>query len=197
MACGPPSGRTRSPVEMFRPTRNGGVRAWLSGGEAELLRACVTATVDLMAGDRKDRPKRTVMDDLEELFQSGPDPQPPSDPVLARLLPDGYRDDPDNAGEFRKYTESTLREAKKYFAQTVLDTLPAGGGLVKLTGDQARDWLRAVNDVRLALGVRLGMTEEFEDQLAALDPEDPKVADFYAYGWLGAILESLLGALNR
>ncbi|HEX4830805.1 MAG TPA: DUF2017 domain-containing protein [Trebonia sp.] len=182
---------------MFRRTRDGGVRTWLSDGEAELLRACVTATIDLMAGDRKDRPRRTIIDDLEELFAAGPDPQVPSDPVLARLLPEGYRDDADKAGEFRKYTESTLREAKKYFAQTVLDTLPERGGAVRLTADQARDWLRAINDVRLALGVRLKVTEEFEDQLAALDPEDPRVADFTAYGWLGAVLDSLLRALNR
>ena len=33
--------------------------------------------------------------------------------MLARLLPDGYRDDPEAAGEFRRYTESALRSAKQ------------------------------------------------------------------------------------
>ncbi len=33
----------------------------------------------------------------------------PEDPVLARLLPDAYRDDPEAAGEFRRYTEPALR----------------------------------------------------------------------------------------
>ena len=94
--------------------------------------------------------------------------------MLARLLPDAYQDDPEAAGEFRKYTESSLREAKKYFAQTLLDTLPPQGGRVRLTGDQARDWLRALNDVRLMFGVRLEVTEDFEEQLAALDPEGPE-----------------------
>ena len=42
----------------------------------------------------------------------------PEDPVLARLLPDGYRDDPEAAGEFRKYTEPSLRSAKHQAAQT-------------------------------------------------------------------------------
>ncbi len=60
-------------------------------------------------------------------------PDAPADPVLARLLPDAYQEDPEAASEFRKYTESSLREAKKYFAQTLLDTLPAKGGRVKLT----------------------------------------------------------------
>ncbi|HEY1416748.1 MAG TPA: DUF2017 domain-containing protein, partial [Myxococcaceae bacterium] len=136
-------------------------------------------------------------DELEALFSEGPAPQTPTDPVLARLLPDAYRDDPDKAGEFRKYTESSLREAKKYFAQTLLDTLPGNGGLVKLTSDQARDWIRALNDVRLAFGVRLEVTEDFEEQLIALNPEDPKVAAFEVYGWLGAVQESLVRALAR
>jgi len=119
------------------------------------------------------------------------------DPVVARLLPDAYRDDPEKAVEFRKYTESSLREAKKYFAQTLLETLPPAGGKVKLTGDQARDWLRALNDIRLMFGVRLEVTEDFEDQLAGLDPKDPRAAAFEVYGWLGAVQESLVRALAR
>ena len=46
----------------------------------------------------------------------------------------------------------------------MLDSLPAGGGRIQLTGDQALAWLKALNDVRLALGVRLGVTEDFEEQ---------------------------------
>jgi hypothetical protein len=140
-----------------------------------------------------------LFDDLEKLF-SEPGSQPPAtpqDPVLARLLPDAYPDDPEAAGEFRRYTESSLREAKKYFALTLLETLPPSGGKIKLTGDQARDWLRALNDIRLMFGVRLEVTEDFEEQLAALDPRDPRVAAFEVYGWLGAVQESLVRALGR
>jgi len=137
-----------------------------------------------------------VIDDLEAAF-ADEQPEAPDDPVLARLLPDAYRDDPAAAGEFRKYTESSLRESKKYFAQTMLDTLPRSGGRVKLTGDQARDWLRALNDVRLMFGVRLEVTEDFEQQLAALEPSDPRIAAFEVYGWLGAVQESLVQALAR
>jgi hypothetical protein len=184
-------------MEMFRPAKDGGVSAWISAGEATLLRTLVLPVMDLMAGDRKDQPQRGIIEELEALFNEGPAPQTPTDPVLARLLPDAYRDNPEAAGEFRKYTESSLREAKKYFAQTLLDTLPENGGRVKLTGDQARDWMRSLNDVRLAFGVRLEVTEEFEAQLAALDPEDPRVAAFEVYGWLGAVQESLVRALDR
>ena len=193
-------------MEMFRPTRDGGASVRLSAGEATLLRTLVVPVMELLgerggvkdareAKSAKDDPS-AVLDDLEQIFEGEP-PETPEDPVLARLLPDAYQDDPEAAGEFRKYTESSLREAKKYFAQTLLDTLPPSGGKVKLTGDQARDWLRALNDIRLMFGVRLEVTEDFEDQLAALSPEDPKVAAFEVYGWLGAVQESLVQALAR
>jgi Domain of unknown function (DUF2017) len=181
-------------MEMFRATKDGGASVWLSAGEATLLRTLIVPVMELLGGS-SGKPA-DVLDDLESLF-SEDQPQTPQDPVLARLLPDAYQDNPAAADEFRKYTESSLREAKKYFAQTMLDTLPPKGGRVKLTGDQARDWLRALNDVRLMFGVRLEVTEDFEEQLAALDPQDPKVAAFEVYGWLGAVQESLVQALAR
>jgi hypothetical protein len=181
-------------MEMFRSTKDGGASVWLSAGEATLLRTLIVPVMELL-GEGPEKPA-DVIDDLESVF-ADEQPQTPLDPVLARLLPDAYHDDPEAAGEFRKYTESSLRESKKYFAQTMLDTLPPNGGRVKLTGDQARDWLRALNDVRLMFGVRLEVTEDFEEQLAALDPQDPKVAAFEVYGWLGAVQESLVQALAR
>ena len=195
---------------MFRRTRDGGVSVWLPPGEATLLRTLVVPVLDLLGetgrpGEAGYPPTQGgTADDLDRLLaeaveaaEAAEAPSIPDDPVLARLLPDAYQDDPEAAGEFRKYTESSLREAKKYFAQTLLDTLPPSGGRVKLTGDQARDWMRALNDVRLMFGVRLEVTEDFEEQLAALAPDDPKVAAFEVYGWLGAVQESLVRALDR
>jgi Domain of unknown function (DUF2017) len=215
-------------MEMFRPTKGGGVSVWLSAGEATLLRTLVVPVLDLL--NDPDRPAQSwsaepsgaepsaagpssagqpapdgtdgpgdLFADLEKMFSetSAPPPERPVDPVLARLLPDAYNDDPEAAGEFRKYTESSLREAKKYFAQTMLETLPPGGGRVKLSAEQARDWMRALNDVRLMFGVRLEVTEDFEEQLAALDPQDPRLAAFEVYGWLGAVQESLVRAIAR
>jgi hypothetical protein len=134
--------------------------------------------------------------DLEAMLGMGGTAQAPEDPALARLLPDAYRDDPDAAGEFRRFTEQSLRSAKQESARIVLDTLPADGGPVKLSGEQAQSWLRALNDVRLALGVRLGVTEEFEEQWQELDPVDPRSAAFEVYAWLGGVQESLVQALT-
>jgi hypothetical protein len=122
--------------------------------------------------------------------------KPPEDPVLARLLPDGYRDDPEAAGEFRRYTEPALRSVKHQAAQEMLDTLPESGGRIQLTQDQSLSWLKALNDVRLALGVRLGVTEEFEEQWGQLKPDDPQWSAFEVYAWLGAVQESLVQAMK-
>jgi Domain of unknown function (DUF2017) len=189
---------------MFRPVKGGGARAWLSPDEATLLRTLVVPVMELLNDPERPAPPppesdepTDLFDDLEKMFNetTSPPPEAPVDPVLARLLPDAYQDDPEAAGEFRKYTESSLREAKKYFAQTLLETIPPKGGRVKLSADQARDWLRALNDVRLMFGVRLEVTEDFEEQLASLDPKDPRLAAFEVYGWLGAVQESLVRAI--
>jgi hypothetical protein len=115
--------------------------------------------------------------------------------VLARLLPDAYRDDPEAAGEFRRYTEQGLRSGKVAAAQTVLATLPAEGGRVRLEPDDAQAWLRALNDVRLAIGTVLGITEDYEDELEAASWADPRSAYLEVYHWLGYVQDSLVRAL--
>jgi Domain of unknown function (DUF2017) len=186
-------------MEPFRPTRGGGVRAALAPAEASLLRSLVGQVMSLIAPYGPAPARDPVADGMPldwDAFEAEMDqPETPDDPVLARLLPDGYRDDPDAAGEFRKYTEPGLRSAKQQVAQEMLDTLPERGGKIQLTNDQAQAWLKALNDVRLALGVRLGVTEEFEEQWGRLAADDPQWAAYEVYAWLGAVQESLVQAL--
>jgi len=194
-------------MEPFRRTRGGGARAWIAASEASLLRSLVEQVMTLIAPDGPEPPTGapgepgwedvTALEALlhEPTAPAGESPQAPEDPVLARLLPDGYRDDPEAAGEFRRYTEPELRSGKQQAAQEMLDTLPDTGGRIQLTRDQAVAWLKALNDVRLALGVRLGVTEDFEEQWASLSTEDPQWAAFEVYAWLGAVQESLVQAL--
>ena len=191
-------------MQPFRRTRGGGARAWLAASEASLLRSLVGQVMTLIAPEGPEPPPGTSGEPgwediaaLEALLHEpvGESPQAPEDPVLARLLPDGYRDDPEAAGEFRRYTEPGLRSAKQQAAQAMLDTLPDAGGRIQLTRDQAVAWLKALNDVRLALGVRLGVTEDFEEQWASIGQDDPQWAAFEVYAWLGAVQESLVQAL--
>jgi Domain of unknown function (DUF2017) len=186
-------------MEPFRSVRGGGARARLAAAEASLLRSLVSQIMSLVEPDDYDDNPAEPDDEvavLEAMVHGPGADKPPEDPVLARLLPDGYRDDPEAAGEFRKFTEPALRSAKHQAAQEMLDTLPDEGGRIQLTQEQALSWLKALNDVRLALGVRLGVTEDFEEQWARLKPDDPQRTAFEVYAWLGAVQESLVQALN-
>jgi hypothetical protein len=136
------------------------------------------------------------LDELAAAIGASGPTSPPADPVLARLLPDGYRDDPEAAGEFRRYTEQGLRSGKVAAAQTVLDTLPAGGGHVRLGPEDAQAWLRALNDVRLAIGTVLGITEDYEEEMEAASWADPRSAYLEVYHWLGYLQDSLVRALR-
>jgi hypothetical protein len=156
-----------------------------------LLRSLVGQIMELIEPEVA---KLEDLDEIEALLQA-PAAVTPQDPVLARLLPDGYRDDPEAAGEFRRYTELGLRTAKHEAAKTMLDTLPPAGGRIQLTADQSQAWLKALNDVRLALGTKLGVTEDFEEQWDGLAEKDPRRTAFEVYAWLGAVQESLVRAL--
>jgi len=207
-------------MEPFRSVRGGGARAWLAAAEASLLRNLVGQIMTLVepgASDPQDGnspsgnprsgnprsgksqsgnpPQDDDLAALEAMLYPPGAAQTPEDPVLARLLPDAYSDDPEAAGEFRKYTEPALRSAKYEVAKQLLDTLPEAGGRIQLSNDEALAWLKALNDVRLALGVRLGVTEEFEQEWAKLKPDDPQWTAYEVYAWLGAVQESLVQAL--
>jgi hypothetical protein len=135
-------------------------------------------------------------DDLAAMIGLSGNTTLPDDPVLARLLPDAYRDDPDASGEFRRYTEHGLRSGKAAAARTVLATLPPGGGRVRLSEPEAQAWLRALNDVRLALGVRLDVTDDFDERVQGIAPDDPLAAYAEVYQWLAYLQESLVRALS-
>ena len=120
---------------------------------------------------------------------------PPEDEVLHRLLPNAYQDQVD-AAEFRRYTESTLRNKKQAHAMAMRMYLKsAEDGTVDLDHDGANAWLGAMNDVRLALGVRLKVEENSHEDLELLAPDDPMRAVYAVYSWLGWLQESLISAL--
>ncbi|GAB2850074.1 DUF2017 domain-containing protein [Actinocorallia aurea] len=118
----------------------------------------------------------------------------PEDPVLARFFPDGYRDDDKASGEFRRYTEASLREGKERDAAAVLKCLAQGPDM-RLDDEQAQSWLRALNDLRLALGTRLEITEDDRDRFEALDEDDPAYAMFVTYDWLTSLQDNLVQCL--
>ncbi len=175
----------------FRATSEG-VTARFARPEAGIIRDLVGQVLELVVADIP----APEADELAAMVGISESAQVPDDPVLARLLPDGYRDDPDAAHEFRRFTETGLRSAKVESAQMLLQTLPAGGGRVKLSHEQAEGWLRSLNDVRLALGVRLGVTDDFDGLSENVAADDPRFAYVQVYQWLAFLQESLVSALS-
>lgn len=165
------------------------VRAELDAVEAQVLRQLAEELLALV-----EEPE--VSDDpLAALVGMPPgEVDPPDDPVLSRLLPDAYRDDPAAAGEFRRYTDADLRAGKRANAQAVLASLPSDGGKLTLDRDQADAWLGSLNDLRLALGTSLEVTEETD--LEDFDEDDPRFQALHVYAWLGYLQESLLSCLD-
>jgi hypothetical protein len=200
----------------FRGTSSGAT-ARFAAAQAAIIRDLMGQVIELIGADEEDdsgtgagpdegRPEEPARglptegpvgaDELAAMVELTDNDELPDDPVLARLLPDAYRDDPEASGEFRRYTEQGLRSGKIAAARTVLATLPQGGGRIRLSEPEAQAWLRALNDVRLALGVRLGVTDDFEDQVAEMEAQDPRSAYVGVYQWLAFLQETLVHALS-
>jgi hypothetical protein len=196
----------------FEPLPGGGAAVALDDVEISILRSLAAQLLERIGpGPTEDAPD----DPLAELFAEGPS-EPPSDPVLRRLFPDAYSDPakaPESLGqaeewqeysaEFRRYTENDLRAGKRDNAVAVIRTLDAlaplddeGGAVLKLSPEESRQWLGSLNDLRLAIGTTLDITDEDDtDLLYRLPDEDPRKPMVLAYLWLGGLQETLVGTL--
>ncbi|KOG64444.1 hypothetical protein ADK76_09330 [Streptomyces griseoflavus] len=197
----------------FEPLPGGGAAAPLDEVEISILRSLAVQLMELIGPGEE---PAEGADPLAALFTDGPS-EPPSDPALARLFPNAYGgpdEVPDDAthaaaAEFRRYTENDLRARKREDALAVvraLDSLgPVGGGedgavdgaVLRLKPDESRQWLGALNDLRLAIGTRLEVTDEDESgELLRLPDSDPRKPMVMAYLWLGGLQESLIETLT-
>ena len=150
---------------------------------------------------------------------------PPEDPVLRRLLPNAYQDEK-ASGEFRRYTEHGLREKKKAHALTIYEALmpqdedwsgdtPLDKGSITVNFPiiDAMAWLGGLNDLRLALAVRLGIgneggphepherpetqsAEPIHKKYELMVESDPMKAVYSVYSWMGWLQQSLLETLD-
>jgi hypothetical protein len=68
--------------------------------------------------------------------------------------------------------------------------------VLKLSPAESQQWLRTLNDLRLAIGSRLDITDEDDtDLLYRLPDEDPRKPMVMAYLWLGGLQETLVTTL--
>lgn len=180
---------------MFRKGADG-VTLTLDDPEATLLRQLFGQMVDLLA--IPDVPPDP--DPLARLVGLDGPTEAPRDPALARLLPTGYLDDDEAAAEFRRFTEPALRSAKSMNARIALAVLDDWSGQADLTSDQVNALLLGLNDMRLALGTRIGVGDmhaddgEGDDDEGFDDSDDPA---FYLYDWLTYLQGTLVDSVSR
>ncbi|MGW6270885.1 DUF2017 domain-containing protein [Streptomyces sp. NPDC055060] len=194
----------------FEAIPGGGAAVALDEVEISIIRSLAVQLLELIGPG----PAEDASDDpLAELFAEGPS-EPPADPVLQRLLPDAYGGPGSEEGaadadelrayssEFRRFTENDLRAKKRDDALVVIRSLDAltsmgeGGAVLKLSPDESRHWLGALNDLRLAIGARLEVTDEEDtDVLYRLPDSDPRKPMVMAYLWLGGLQETLVATL--
>ena len=121
------------------------------------------------------------------------------DPALDRLLPTANLQDDEAAAEFRRLTETGLRQRKAAGLALAASLLRAEDKVV-LDEASARAFLTALTDVRLVLGERMGLrTDEDLEALEAaageLDPDDPLGYALAVYDFLTWLQETLASAM--
>lgn len=131
------------------------------------------------------------------------------DPALVRVFPPASLEDPDLAVELRNLTYHELASTKLRSLHVVATELRREGDAVVIPKEAVNDWLRALNDVRLVLSERLGISDDadaerfYQMALAATQGEESAdscadentlaMASLYAgiSWWQGSLLESL------
>lgn len=119
---------------------------------------------------------------------------PPNDDVLQRLFPRAYEDE-EQQRSYEELIGGELHAAKREALRTVTDALGAAGpSQAELSESDADEWLRFLNDVRLAIGTRLEVDEEKMEK--GFDPNDPQGPALSVLHWLGWLQGSMLEELN-
>jgi hypothetical protein len=147
-----------------------GVRSLRDGGYRLRLEPHERELLGVLAGE------------LEQRVQAG-------DASVARLFPPAYTDDPAADEEYRRLTRGALADGRLRALRTLRETCAAD----RLDQRQADAWCTALNDLRLVLGERIGITEEFYDRIP--DPHDRNAPELAIYGWLTWLQSSLVEAL--
>jgi Domain of unknown function (DUF2017) len=138
---------------------------------------------------------RGLPDQLRSVLADGGD-----EPVNQRLFPPAYLDvaDVERDTEYHRLMHDDLVKEKLANLDLVTESLARGSTSVRrwtveLTAREAAAWLGVLNDLRLALGVRLDITEDFDGDVDDSDPRAPALRLLSYLGWLE---EQLLDAMQ-
>ena len=147
----------------IKRTREGEYRLQLSDGERELLGRLPAELLDLLAAD-------------------------PADPALRRLRPTAYEDDGEAEDEYRRLMQDELEEGRREALQILAETASRD----RLSAEELDAWLRALTDLRLALGTRLDVDEDTYTR--DIDPRDPRAYELSVFAYLSWLQEQAVEA---
>jgi|SRR5579875_733390 len=172
----------------------------LDAGEVGLLTSLVSQLGELLdaAGTAGERDVGDDGDPLAEIVGPLDTGEAEDDPVLRRLFPDAYRDDDEAAAEWRRFGRGEVRATKSAAVDAVLRQLRGqDAATIPLDDEHVQPWLAALNDVRLALGARLGITDDgWYDEALRLTDEDPRRSAYAVYDWLTSCQALILDAVG-
>jgi len=161
----------------------------------------VGGRIRVRLGQREAEVLRRLPDQLRDVLTAEHLPDGPPDPVAARLFPPAYRDvaDREREQEYHTLVHDDLLNAKLANLDLVAGTLERGTvtrrrWTVDLTEEEAMAWLGVLNDLRLALGVRLGVEDDFDGRVDEADPSAPAMHLLAYLGWLEELLVETLSA---
>jgi Domain of unknown function (DUF2017) len=157
--------------------RGDGVAVSLDANELELLRA--------------------VPAELQAVLAA---PSETDDPVYNRLFPAAYLDPTEESAEqeWQELVHPELLRDRLAALELVTATLDRAvtkrnRAEVALGPEEVDAWMSVLNDARLALGTRLGVTEDADAR--EVDPKSPDAGAHALYGWLTWLQNDLVEAL--
>jgi hypothetical protein len=163
-------------------------------GEAGLRVTLGVEEVDLLT---------SLPEGLAALYQDPADvgPDAPPDPVRDRLFPRAYLDPTAEAAEaeWRGLVHPELVRDRLAALERLRAALEGGTAkrrgriTVDLEEDDVTAWLSVINDARLALGTRCGVTEDTD--FATADPSQPNGQGLLVYAWLTELQADLVETL--
>lgn len=136
----------------------------------------------------------SLADQMQALLAESLESPVTDDTAVRRLLPDAYRSEPELADEWRRLSRRGLVDRKIGFARTISSALASEGEgdaarTVRLTSDDALDWVRGLGDLRLVIADRMGIVVDGDEGTFA----EPGLREVYELlGWMQDALVTVI-----
>ena len=159
-----------------------------------------SGSVVLTLLDREIQVLQWVLSDLGRMLTDGSR----IDSVTERLFPRAYLDptEEQSEAEWQEVVHDDLVESRLAAMTDVIRSLDGavvlpdvpGAREVVLADEPVENWIRVLNDARLAVGTALGVTPEWD--FDALAPSEPAYEMHALYAWMTELLGALLAAAH-